>query len=113
VSQRFPKDARIRKRRDFLSVQSSGRKFHTRCFLAIVLPTSGDHGRVGITVSKKVGNAVKRNRIKRLVREYARREHPAPPGTDVVFIAKRNAAKVAGYAAVERDLKTLEGRLSA
>lgn len=112
MSQRFPKDARIRKRRDFLSVQSSGRKFHTRCFLAIVRASASDCGRVGITVSKKVGNAVMRNRIKRLVREYARREHPAPPGTDVVFIAKRNAAKVSGYDQVKRDLSTLEGRLA-
>ena len=113
MSQRFPKDARIRKRRDYLSVQSSGRKFHTRGFLAIVRPRPGELARVGITVSKKVGNAVIRNRIKRLVREYARRERFAPPGMDVVIIAKRNAAAMAGYASVASDLGTLSGRLAA
>ena len=113
MSQRFPKNARIRKRREYLKVQSTGRKFHTRGFLAIVLPGDGERGRLGITVSKKVGNAVMRNRIKRLVREYARREQLAPAGADVVIIAKRNAANMAKYSAVASELQTLAGRLAA
>lgn len=59
-------------------------------------PTQGQ--RLGITVTKKVGNAVVRNRIKRVVREVFRRNRALfPLSTDVVFIAKQGAGKL-GYA---------------
>jgi ribonuclease P protein component len=117
-SQRFPKHRRLRKRRDFLAVQAAGRATHGRYFLVVAVPaaseTGGPHagacGRVGITVSKKVGSAVKRNRIKRLVREYLRR-HDFAPGRDAVVIAKRSAADVPGYREVARDLDRLGERL--
>jgi ribonuclease P protein component len=91
-------------------VQQSGLKLHTQHFLLFSL---GDgRGRVGITVSKKVGNAVTRNRIKRLVREFVRRNEFVPVECDVVVIAKRSAAKVAGYDEVARDLSRARSRLS-
>jgi ribonuclease P protein component len=59
--------------------------------------------RMGVTVTRKVGNAVTRNRIKRLVREVFRRHRDRlVSGLDVVLIAKRNAAG-ATYHDVERD----------
>ncbi len=63
--------------------------------------------RLGITVTKKIGNAVLRNRVKRLVRESFRR-HKAlfPAGLDVVFIAKPKAAAVE-FQAVEREMEAL------
>lgn len=48
--------------------------------------------KMGITVTKKVGNAVTRNRIKRWVREAARRCQPWPAGVDVVVLARQQAA---------------------
>jgi ribonuclease P protein component len=118
-SQAFPKQRRLRKRREFLAVQTSGRATHGRYFLVVAvvagrscgrLPASAG-GRVGITVSKKVGSAVKRNRIKRLVREYLRR-HDFAPTRDVVVIAKRRAVDVRGYDDVARDLDRLGGQLT-
>jgi ribonuclease P protein component len=50
-------------------------------------------GRLGITVTKKVGNAVVRNRIKRLVREWMRLHGWVPVGWDLVVVAKDSAAR--------------------
>jgi len=107
---------RIRKRREFVAAQSCGRKLHGRHFLVIVAsgPSEDGHGRLGITVSKRVGNAVTRNRIKRWVREYVR-QAPAtswlPTGRDVVVIAKASAARIRDYSEVARDLDALGERL--
>jgi ribonuclease P protein component len=112
-SQRFPKQVRLRRRSDFLAVQRGGRKLHTRHFLVVVMPRASANGRLGITVSKKVGNAVTRNRVKRLVREFARTTPGwTPPGDcDVVVIAKRSAAEVHGLVAVAADLGRVRGQL--
>jgi len=56
-------------------------------------------------VTKKVGNAVQRNRIKRVVREVFRRNrHLFPPSHDIVFVAKRDADAV-GYDALLKELR--------
>ena len=77
-------------------MQDTGRKHHTRHFLVVVLPRPDDGPpRIGVTVTKRVGNAVQRNRVKRLVREVFRRERARfPAGCDVVFIAKDGAPEL-------------------
>lgn len=121
VAFRFTKRQRLLKRAAFLQVQRSGKKLHAKHFIVVVLrrleqgDASADHseGRVGITVSKKVGIAVKRNRIKRMVREFVRL-NPGwlPGGCDVVVIAKRSAAQLTGLADVTADLGKLDKRLA-
>jgi len=104
VGHEFPRSRRLRKRRDYLAVQEGGAVVHTRHFVLLVKRDGG--GRVGITVSKKVGNAVIRNRVKRLVREAVRQWGEAswvPAGRDVVVVAKRSAAR-ARFDEVARDL---------
>jgi ribonuclease P protein component len=101
---------RLKRREDFRRVQERGRKHHTKHFLVLVLPR-GDEGppRVGVTVTKKVGNAVQRNRVKRLVREVFRRNRDRfPSGCDVVWIAKDGAPEL-GY---EEVLAELPARLT-
>jgi ribonuclease P protein component len=86
-------------------VTRSGRRVATRWFLVFVAPRDqGGAARLGITVTRKVGNAVRRNRIKRLVREWFRVHSSRLKPCDVVVIAKRDIPADLGLAAVTLDL---------
>ena len=86
---------RLRQRVEYLAVQSTGQKLHGRHVLAIAhrRDESRPKGRLGLTVTKKVGNAVVRNRIKRLLREWLRLHGWVPTGWDMVLVAKDSAAR--------------------
>ena len=62
----------MRKSREYDQVKRMGCKFYTPHFVLLVHDNSLNHSRLGITVSRKVGNSVQRNRIKRLVRDFFR-----------------------------------------
>jgi ribonuclease P protein component len=113
VAQRLTKGMRLRRRREFVAVQSSGRKVHGKLFMALVVATepNGPLGRVGFTVTKRIGNAVTRNRIKRRARDWLRRHGWVPPGRDVVLIAK-DAAATATSAELCADLERLARTLA-
>lgn len=73
----FPKSARVRKRREYLEIQGRGRRVSLPHFVFVVAarrrgPGVVESARLGVTASRKVGNAVVRNRCKRLVREAFR-----------------------------------------
>ena len=109
-SECFQPEERLKKRREFLKVQRTGRKVHLRDLLVFVR-RGLDRRRVGITVTKKVGVAVVRNRIKRLVREVWRRQRQVlPDGYDYVFVAKISAATMT-YADLRRQMTTLSKKL--
>ena len=112
----LPRRLRLRRRRDYLRVQNTGQKHHTRNFLIFVAPTPVDAvsdlppTRLGITVTRKVGNAVVRNQIKRLVRDVFRRNHARfASGLDVVWVAKRDA-KDLDFGGARADLERLLAR---
>ena len=86
---------RLRERADFVAVQGSGRKLHGKHVLAMARRRSPPDlaGRLGLTVTKKIGNAAVRNRIKRLVREWLRLHGWVPTGWDIVVVAKDSAAR--------------------
>jgi ribonuclease P protein component len=86
---------RLRERVEYLAVQSDGDKLHGRHVLGIARRRAEPQlsGRLGLTVTKKVGNAVVRNRIKRLVREWLRLHGWVPQGWDIVLVAKDSAAR--------------------
>jgi ribonuclease P protein component len=87
---RFPRRLRLRKRRDFQRVRARKCSAADSLFVLYVCENGLDFSRLGLVVPKRVGNAVFRNRIKRLLREAFRltlRELPA--GYDAVCIARR------------------------
>lgn len=64
------KEFRIKKNEEFTKVFNHGKSVANRQFVIYILKKEGqDHFRLGLSVSKRVGNAVMRNRIKRIVRE--------------------------------------------
>jgi len=91
----FSKNQRLLKRREFVNLNRSGRRFHSPHFVIILKENRLGVTRLGVTVTKRIGCAAKRNRIKRLVREYFRL-HKArfPQGYDVVIAAKKDANKL-------------------
>lgn len=102
--QRLPRTRRIRKRPEFLKLQHGGRRRSGLRFVVITAPPPGRVSRIGITASRRVGGAVVRNRIKRLVREFFRRyQEQIDPPRDVLVIA-RPAAASATYADTRHEL---------
>ena len=109
--QRFRRGDRLKKRYEFRQAQLSGRRIHTPHFLIVVQPNALHNTRLGITVTKKVGTAVQRNRIKRVVREVFRRNRPLFPSShDLVFIAKRGATDI-DYGSLLSELKRAAKKL--
>ncbi|MFC1829944.1 ribonuclease P protein component [Thermodesulfobacteriota bacterium] len=89
----FTKEDRILKRQMFLRMAKFGKRVHGKHFVAVFCPSRVARTRLGITVSKKVGPAVKRNRIKRITREYFRLNRHGITGIwDINIIAKESAA---------------------
>jgi ribonuclease P protein component len=92
--ERFPASLRLRKRREFLRVQEAGFKVTAGPLLALALRGEGGPTRVGLTVSSKVGNAVTRVRIRRVLREvFRKRRAELPAGLDLVLVARPSAAE--------------------
>jgi ribonuclease P protein component len=103
---RFRRADRVLSPRDFRYVVKSGRRGISEGFIVVIASrprsavTKPDESRrrLGVTVSKRVGNAVIRNRIKRRIREWFRHARERlPDGSDVVVIARRTARDLSGY----------------
>ncbi|MBW6510808.1 MAG: ribonuclease P protein component [Desulfuromonadaceae bacterium] len=90
----FPKENRLRKRHQYQQTWLNGRKLRTKNFLIVVCRRgSACACRVGITVSRKVGGAVVRNRVKRMIREYVRIHYRRlPTAADISIIARPGTA---------------------
>jgi len=100
----FPKRFRLLTRRDFLLRGRNVRRVRTGRFTVVWCEGREERSRIGIVVSKKVGDAVTRNRIKRLIREFFRlnRWRMGKP-KDIVVIA-RPGIRVGKYWDIEREL---------
>ena len=92
------------KNRDFQNVYKKGKSFANKYLVMYVLKNEKEENRLGISVSKKVGNSVVRHRVTRLVREsYRLHENIFNSGLDIVIVA-RNSASSVGYFEIESAL---------
>lgn len=97
----FPKSFRLLKRTEFKTALSHGVKVVDRFLVVIGEKSDRPHPRMGIIVSKKVGNAVVRNQTKRRLREAFRHHKLQQANLDFVVIARHTAA---GLSQVQMDL---------
>jgi ribonuclease P protein component len=80
---------RLRRQEDFRRLRSTGRVWRHPFFILSVTPNGLPHNRYGFVISKQLGKAVVRNRIRRLLREAMRHAHPyLAPGVDMALIAR-------------------------
>ncbi len=94
----------LKKNNDFRTVYKSGRSYANKYLVMYVLENNRNMNRIGISVSKKVGNSVVRHRVTRLLREsYRLHENIFNDGLDIVVVARNNAAS-ASYAEIESAL---------
>src|SRR5262249_42084317 len=102
------KSSRLRNSRQFRRVYDQGYRFHTPYFSAFILRKEDDEQRYGITVTRKIGGAVLRNRCKRRLREVMRNhtlnQSCCSAGFDLVLNVKAGMA--------EADFKQLQESFS-
>jgi ribonuclease P protein component len=105
---------RLRQRADFLAAATGAKAPAGAFVLQAIARHAGGAARVGFTVSKKIGNAVERNRVRRRLRETVRQvsETRLRPGYDYVLIGRRGALD-APFRRMIADLEQALGRVHA
>ena len=99
----------LKKNKDFRRVYDEGKSYANRYLVMYAMTNGLERNRLGISVSKKVGNSVVRHHLTRLIREsYRLNEESFSNGLDIVVIARANA-KDASYAQTESALMHLAG----
>ncbi|MET0762521.1 MAG: ribonuclease P protein component [Thermoleophilaceae bacterium] len=107
------KRRRLSRSGEFERVYREGRSHASRYFVVYAFPRSGDDedARLGVSVGRKLGGAVERNRIKRLLREaFWANAEAVSPGHDFVIVARPPAGELAsagGEAAIEEALRAV------
>ncbi|UCD71339.1 MAG: ribonuclease P protein component [Syntrophobacterales bacterium] len=103
----FRRENRIAGKVDFWKDRRRRKKFDTEHFILFLRKNDRDTRRLGLVVGKKVGGAVSRNRIKRLIREFFRiNQGRIPESSDLIVLAKEKI-EIQGYREVFEELKVI------
>ena len=115
VSLTWPRERRITRRAEYTACYDGGERRYTKNFVVFARRSGiAGSGRLGLAVTKKCGNAVARNRIKRVLRSFFRlHQHEMPPMDIVVTPKKHLRADKFSLAFAESELLPLLGELSA
>ena len=97
---------RLRKNEDFKRVYSKGKSYGCKNLVLYYLPNGTDTFRAGFSVSKKVGNAVVRNRVRRYMKESLILLQPKGRGHDIIFVG-RPIAKENNFHDIHRSVQYL------
>ena len=101
LSEALPRAERVRQRPDFERAYETGVRISGRFMTVFVVKNGGTEARLGIAATRKMGDAVERNRAKRLARELFR-HHKIDAGLDVIIVPRRELVD-APFAILETD----------
>lgn len=103
----------LKKNRDFQRLYRNGRYAASKSLVIYMQPNYLEINRIGITASKKCGKSVKRNRIRRLIREsYRMLQNNIEPGYDFVIVARKaDEKKTPTFQQIQKEMRFLLKRL--
>jgi len=109
MNEQLRRNERIRSRKDFSVLYREGVRLRGRLFSLVFRPNGLGYGRFGVVVSRKVGKAVVRNRVKRSFRDIYRRNKQRLPGSTDVIVLTRPEVALASRQVLEKSfLEALE-----
>ncbi|MFH1436455.1 MAG: ribonuclease P protein component [Pseudomonadota bacterium] len=109
AKRKFPRKLRLHLNSDFIKLRRKGKRVSGKHLFMMVGPAAEDRTRLGISISKKVGIAVNRNRLRRRIKEIVRHNPDRlPPCKDILIGCRRGSAELDMDRLEEEVLKLLE-----
>lgn len=107
----FPAKLKIKTSRDFRNILAKGTKTHSENFILYTRPNSLGFPRLGVSVGKKASaSSVRRNRMKRVLREVFRQNKASFSSNDIVFVIKNDVSDKK-FSELYSEIKKLAGRI--
>lgn len=107
----FVKKERLLKRQDFIDAAKKGKRFSTKNLTIFIKSNDIGIKRLGLSASRKIGSAVKRNRIKRLLRDFFRLNKEIFPASSDISISVKQGYNPSGYNNVKEELTGFLARI--
>ena len=112
TDQRFPRSYRLTARRQFVEVYNRGWKARRPSGVVFALPNDVGGCRLGLTVTRRVGSAVRRNRVKRVMRDIFRRRREELPGAMDIVVNAHSSVLTMAPERVEREFMSAVAELA-